>query len=179
MSLTDLPTDEQDYREGMLAGAAADAAAGVRESPAGSNRGPRVDVMIASCGLLPPAPWCACACNCWAQETAQRLKLRRPFRVSASVTQIYHEAFPLGRIKPAARARRGDLLLLGKFSGPSQFTGHHVGIVEHNFGDGFLHTVEGNTNDNGSADGEAVLRQKRKLGPGMVAVDIARGVVPA
>lgn len=55
--------------------------------------------------------------------------------------------------------KRGDIFYLYS---SSQGIVHHVGIVE-SVSPGYVHTIEGNTNTNGSAQGDGVYRLKRPI----------------
>jgi hypothetical protein len=146
------------------------ACVGIREQ--GSNRGPAVEQIQREGGGRPGDAWCAEFCAAMLGRACRELGVPVPFRISPNVDRIGVEAQAAGRLNDAAQAAPGDLLLLGRAAGgrPDYF---HVGIVESSPGGGVLHTIEGNTNDNGSANGNGVYRKVRSIQPAFRAVRIA------
>lgn len=68
------------------------------------------------------------------------------------------------RKQTVSSPRRGDLLYVyGYVASEKRSRVHHVGIVENVLPGGYISTVEGNTNDSGSSQGDGVYRLKRKL----------------
>lgn len=64
-----------------------------------------------------------------------------------------HGAAMFGPKDPVMKPMPGDIVI---------FTFSHIGIVER-LGDGVVHTIEGNTDDEGSREGWKVCRRVRKL----------------
>lgn len=143
---------------------------GVRENPAGSNRGPEVDDYLKSVGLDPAAgswPWCAAFVYwCYRQASAAQ-KLVNPAIRTAGVLDHWRRARLRGiRCIAAAEAqaapatvRPGQLFLLSTGGGFG-----HMGFVEAVV-NGKLVTIEGNSNDGGSREGIGVFRRdQRRIG---------------
>lgn len=145
--------------------AACDADHKVREE-GGNNRGPRIFDYLR--GTDPPinvaAPWCAAAVQYWSDLAARTLGTDNPLdavKLEAYV-QSYHDwAEERGALVDATQARPGDLVLF-------DFHGNrwdHIGLLAQlPDGDGAFWTVEGNTNEAGSREGDGVLFKPRKLG---------------
>ncbi len=154
-----------------LAAAALDIAIsqlGQCEQPQGSNSGPMVDEYLRAAGLGPGYAWCQ-AFVYWCYKTAaEQLQILNPLIKTAGVRDCWNRSVHLKRLsKPDAvknpdSIRPGDQFVLFMAGG----TGH-TGIVERvrkdDKGEWLLHTIEGNSNDDGSREGYAVVRHKRKL----------------
>jgi lysozyme family protein/peptidoglycan hydrolase-like protein with peptidoglycan-binding domain len=141
---------------------------GVREHPAGSNRGPEVDQYIRAVGLDPTQdsyPWCMCFVYWCYKQAAEHVNGRNLVPKNGSV----HGAWGQSQNKPGvtviwadAAGRNPALVTPGMVFFID--TGHshgHVGIVADNV-NGLLETIEGNTNDNGSREGIGVFRRTRR-----------------
>jgi hypothetical protein len=135
---------------------------GIMESPEGSNSGPEVDAYLQSVGLGPGFYWCA-AFVYWCFAKAS-VKLGRPNPVFKTAGCMNHWLKTKGKKIDASDAVENPLLLKpgqifiinhGRGSG-------HTGILEKIEG-GFLHTIEGNSNPAGSANGIGVFRLERKI----------------
>ncbi|MGE3915321.1 MAG: MJ1477/TM1410 family putative glycoside hydrolase [Hyphomicrobiaceae bacterium] len=146
----------------------ADDEIGVREQPLGSNRGPRVDQYIRSCGLDPAEgsfPWCVCFVYFCVQETTRKLQVENLMPRNPSVVRCWTAATTgpnRNRLQfvTAEQARtRPDLVRPGMmfFIDHGGGTGH-AGLVA-SVADGRINTIEGNTNDNGSREGIGVFRR--------------------
>lgn len=122
---------------------------GVKESPGTPNSGPQVDKYLASVGLGPGYAWCMAFVYWCAREAGVANQLVKTGGVLRQWNERRHQ---LGVSWPAP----GDIFIMdyGKGTG-------HTGIVERVEGD-VLHTVEGNTNDEGSREGYEVCRRTRK-----------------
>lgn len=122
---------------------------GVKESPGTPNSGPQVDKYLASVGLGPGYAWCMAFVYWCAREAGVAGQLVK----TGGVLRQWNE-------RPALRVKTpqpGDIFIMdfGKGTG-------HTGIVERVEG-GVLHTVEGNTNDEGSREGNEVCRRTRSI----------------
>lgn len=105
-------------------------------------------------------PWCAgFACFCLGQA-AQSLSVALPIAPTYSCTQLAERAKAAGLFvegsAAAAAVTPGCLFLVRGTSEPW----HHVGIVQ-TIAPGAFTTVEGNSNDSGSADGYEVCSNSR------------------
>lgn len=130
----------------------------VRETD-GPNDSPRIREYLATCGLKPPEPYCACFAKwCIVQACADlRAKLKSPY-CDAYTPTFYHN-LPLKVFSRTDVIQRGDLFFkikssLGRIA--------HVGFVRTPLKDGVFGTVEGNTNIAGSRDGDGVYLNRRE-----------------
>lgn len=130
---------------------------GVREQ-GGPNRGPRVEEYLRAVGLGPGYPWCA-AFVCWVagkateeynRRTGQDKNLLLP---ASGSCQVLWDFLAKKRKTSSTKVLPGWLFFLG----PDR----HVGWVE-KVTDRWVHTLEGNTDPQGSAEGYCVARRKRK-----------------
>ena len=137
---------------------------GVLEEPPGSNRGARVDQYLRAAGLQPTEghfAWCAAFVYWCFGEGARRLGRGNPLIRTAGVLDHWRRAGTAGikRIAAAhatadpARVRPGMIFVMDSGGGAG-----HTGLVERVEG-GWLVTVEGNTNDDGSREGVGVFRR--------------------
>lgn len=145
---------------------------GVREQPPGSNRGPEVNGYLRSVGSPPGHAWCA-AFVYWCYEQASiGAGVRNPCPRTAGVRAMWARSRSVGGAVclPAAGLQsawvRPGMLFARRGTG---WTGH-IGFVE-TVSDGFLTTIEGNTNDGGSREGVGVYRRRRPLS------DVTLGVI--
>lgn len=124
---------------------------GVHEQ-GGNNRGPEVDLYLASVGLGPGYSWCAAFVFWCFREAAQRLALVNPCPRTAGAVKIWTHAEPICRITAPVP---GAIYVLEH--DPTKGTGH-AGIIETVNADGTISEVSGNTNAAGSREGNAVAR---------------------
>lgn len=153
------PAYSRDLGERALAYAWQEYKAGVREVPRGSNRGPKVDVYLRTSGLAESAIqsgrgyWCA-AFVYWCVEQACR-ELGVPNWITGGAryncNALYTLARKQGRL--TARPEKGDVFLCIGQGGRH----YHTGFLQGNPGPGGrFPTIEGNSNDDGSANGVEV-----------------------
>ena len=136
----------------------------IRET-GGKNRGPLVDAIQLFAASSTGYAWCAAFCDTCLRLGFEAAGGKPPLRVGVSCSSLVRRAgrkglvfepqgFSLGQY-PSARPRPGDLLVLR--GGKTGF--HHVGLV---VGapqpDGRIPTIEGNTNDSGSAEGDGIYK---------------------
>ena len=145
-------------------------AAGVQEVRPPFNRGPRVDEYQIRTGLpLRPGAdgfaWCACFLYWCFDEAARALGRRNPVIRTAGCQDHWNRARAGGiaTITGTRATARPDLVQPGMifimaFGGGAG----HTGIVESVHG-GFITTIEGNSNNQGSRDGFGVFRLTRKI----------------
>lgn len=127
---------------------------GVKEVPLGSNAGPQVSAYLASVGLPPGNSWCM-AFQYWCfNEASNRLGVKNPMKKSGGVLNEWESEVAFHQDTP----QPGDIFImdLGKGLG-------HTGIIESIDGS-ILHTIEGNSNNNGSREGIGVVRHTRNIG---------------
>lgn len=120
---------------------------GVQEHPKGSNDGPEVRKYLASVGLGPGNAWCLAGAYWCVDQAAKRLGLPNPLVKTGSVKYLWeHTKLP----KIPARAsyvRPGSIFIHINADG----TGHAGLVVEKS--DNLIHSIDGNTNQDGSREG--------------------------
>lgn len=122
---------------------------GVRETS--RNSGERVDEYLASVGLGPGYAWCAAFVH-WCAGKARPPGHVNPCPRTAGALKLWDIAHPdCKRFQPAP----GFVFVLDKGHGLG-----HVGLVEEVVGDGTIITIEGNTNAEGSREGDRVARHR-------------------
>jgi hypothetical protein len=126
---------------------------GVQEVPKNSNWGPRVKEYLRIAGISVPAPWCM-AFVVWCHRIAGVIPADLP--KTASCTYLLNWAKEAGKL--TKQPRPGDIFLLLRPGGKTSF---HTGIVR-NVSPLWFGTVEGNSNDAGSAEGYEVCKRTRR-----------------
>lgn len=132
----------------------------------GSNCGPRVNQYKAATNLPPdePWPWCA-AFVCWLVQEAmaatgikETARFKRPRTAGAWAFENWSLAQDL--TTQTRKPHRGDI----KPGDIVVFTFSHIGIaVGSPDAEGYVATIEGNTDAAGSREGGGVFRKRRKL----------------
>lgn len=126
---------------------------GVQEIPKNSNAGPAVEKYLKSVGLGKGYAWCM-AFVYWSVKAASlELNIENPLAKTAGVMAMYNKMTAIRVTVP----KPGDIMILDYGKGLG-----HTGIVEKVIGKD-IHTIEGNTNDEGSREGYEVCRRVRKL----------------
>ena len=136
---------------------------GIHETPHGSNSGSTVR-MYQRETLLGGTGWSWCAAfQCWLVARLQDCQAQRYTTLKRPTTAAAFEFADWGRstgglvFAPGSlryRPQRGDFVI---------YTFSHIGILSHLINATHFTAVEGNTNDDGSADGEAVYNHPRQL----------------
>ena len=142
---------------------------GIMESPLGSNRGPEVDEYVRAAGLSPSGKfaWCVAFTHFCYLKAAASVGKANPHIKTASVLAHWNKAKDKPNIirvttsqalANPALIKPGSLFIIDLGGGLG-----HSGIVTAT-ANGFLDTIEGNTNDNGSRNGIGVFkRNSRKI----------------
>jgi surface antigen len=126
---------------------------GKQEHPKGSNWGPDVQIYLASVGITSPASWCmAFVYYCFA-SAAKILSVINPLYRTGGVMNQWYNAHANNKI--IGEPMPGDIFIMEFPHGMG-----HTGIVEKVEGD-YIHSIEGNTNEDGSREGYEVARRKR------------------
>jgi hypothetical protein len=145
--------------------AGAEAESKVREVPANSNRGPRVQQYQARAGSPTGLAWC-CSFVYWCyDEAAKAVGRTNPMLKSASCINHWGGAVGAGakRILRARALADPSLLAPGMIFIMDHGGGFgHTGIIERVNG-GLLSTIEGNTDASKTREGGGVYRLTRKI----------------
>lgn len=129
---------------------------GVMEDPVGSNKGPEVNQYLASVGLPPGQFWCAAFVYFCFDKAAQKLGRKNPL-VKTGGSLDHWNRTNAKKIKAADALNNPALIKPGHIFIIDHGGGHgHTGIVQKVEG-GFIHTIEGNSNIDGSANGIGVF----------------------
>ena len=136
---------------------------GVMEKPVGSNRGPEVDKYLASVGVPPGNFWCAAFVYFCFNKAAENLGRKNPL-VKTGGCLAHWNGTTAKKIKAADAVNNPSLIKPGHIFIIDHGGGNgHTGIVQKVEG-GFLHTIEGNSNSDGSNNGIGVFNlHNRKL----------------
>jgi hypothetical protein len=126
---------------------------GVQEVPKGSNKGVDVEKYLKSIGLGGGYSWCMAFAYWNVQQAATKLGIANPLFKTGGVLAQWNNRIPLQTSIP----QPGYLFVIDEGKGEG-----HTGIVEYVVGD-TIHTIEGNTNDDGSREGYEVCRRVRKI----------------
>lgn len=146
---------------------------GVKEE-GGENQGDTVRKYLWNAGIAVPAPWCAAAIQMWSDVAARIQGAKNPLddvKREALVADYVSLAESRGWIVPVESCARGDLVCF-RFGDSGRW--NHIGIVmdpPEAYGPdrwGKIQTIEGNTNDEGSREGEGVHKKFRTYLPGRV-----------
>lgn len=138
---------------------------GVREVPPNSNRGPQVSKYLESVGLNANAddyPWCMAFVYWCFKQASQNLNVSNPLVKTGGVLKQWNET-KYRKIKKADAVNRPTLINPGFVFIRNYGNGFgHTGIVTIVDG-GFIDTIEGNSNDNGTREGIGVFALRRKI----------------
>jgi cell wall-associated NlpC family hydrolase len=132
---------------------------GVKESPPGSNRGPKIDDWQRAHGML-AQPWCGAFVGMALRAGGVRL----PNGVVYTPTILAWAKNRQHGLSLTSKPRPGDLVLYKFSNGPAPV--EHVGLY---IGEGL--TIEGNTSsdEQGSQDNGGMVAVRRRRGRGVVA----------
>jgi hypothetical protein len=139
---------------------------GVIEQPPYSNRGPEVDLYLRTVGLNPEGQhysWCMAFVYWCFNEAAKSLTVKNPLvKTAGCLNQWNSSTCPKIKMDDAVNnpslVQPGFIFIIDHGGGNG-----HTGLVESVNG-GMINTIEGNTNNDGSANGYGVLRLTRKIG---------------
>ena len=130
---------------------------GIQEKPRGSNGGPEVTAYLKSIGLGAGYAWCMAFVYWCTKKASLEMGVRNPLIKTGGVMFQYNNTTLRKLPNRSSGINPGDIFIMAFGHG----TGH-TGFVEKVEG-GLVHTIEGNTNDDGSREGYEVARRTRPL----------------
>lgn len=127
---------------------------GVEEVPRGSNWGTDIQKYLKSVSLPYPAAWCMAFVYWCFLEYYTKIGQKTPLYKTGHVLTQWNK---MGKqYKFTSNPKAGDIFIMKFPNGLG-----HAGVVEFVDDKGILHTIEGNTNDEGVRDGFEVCRRTR------------------
>ena len=145
----------------------------VKEKPSGSNRSPEIDRYLKLTGLNnvnkyerdgAGYPWCMAFVYAMFDDFVNKLGLANPLPKTAGVLNHWNKADSNLKINIAEARANPSIVKPGQIFIQSRKGGGHTGIVTSVDTDkGTFKTIEGNTNDQLSGEGDRVGRNTRKL----------------
>ena len=140
----------------------ADQEIGVMEDPPGSNGGARVGEYLKSVGLEPGYAWCAGFVYWCFEMAADHLNILNPLVKTAGCLDHWrrtsgYKIVSKDAIDHPALVEPGCIFIMSRGGGKG-----HTGIVK-SVNDGYINTIEGNTNTGLSAEGGGVFELRRKI----------------
>lgn len=151
-----MPTDKATVEAALLTAAKEHDVYHVRET--GNNRGPRVEMYLASVGLGPGNPWCAAFCN-W--NLKQAGYPTGPKVGAGAVRNWIKWADDHGRLYRGGQWARRGMLFCWLNSNQTGHIGFVAEVKKGVAGTWWIRTIEGNSDENGSREGVAVVRKWR------------------
>lgn len=130
---------------------------GVCEQPKGSNGGPQVTQYLKSVGLGAGYAWCMAFVHWCVARASEEQGIKNPLLKTAGVMMQYNGTVLRKLPKTSSSVKPGDIFIMQFAHG----TGH-TGFVKE-VKKGYIVTVEGNTNDDGSREGYEVAERERPL----------------
>lgn len=141
---------------------------GQKENPVGSNWGHPVQDYLASVGIHFPAAWCFALMYWSFERAADELHVSNPVPRTAGVLNAWRLA---AKFRVIGIPQPGDVFIMDLGHGLG-----HAGIVEDIDTDGIhVHTIDGNTNNDGSREGFEV---ERKVRPKVKMLGYLRFILP-
>jgi hypothetical protein len=125
---------------------------GVCEIPKGSNRGKDVEKYLKSVGLGGGYSWCMAFAKWCVDQACLDMGGKNPMVVTGGVLNQWNR---IGKSYKFNKPKAGDIFIMDFGGGLG-----HTGIVESVEGN-VVNTIEGNSNDNGSREGDKVCRRHR------------------
>lgn len=138
----------------------------VKEMPKGSNRGPKVESYLKSTGLPGGNPWCMAFVYYVFDEFSKALGTTNPLVKTAGVKYHWNQADPGLKIDISKAKADPNLIRPGQIfimSRPGAGLGHTGIVLSVDPSSKTITTIEGNTNDQQSGEGDRVGINKRPL----------------
>ncbi len=136
---------------------------GVRETPGQPNRGPQVDLFVRSVGLDPAVgySWCQAFVYWSFQQSTKALNVANPCVKTAGVLEHWAKSPVVARVYAKSALDKPDLVRPGAVFIIDHGAGKgHAGLVR-SVVSGAINTIEGNTNEAGSREGDGVYEKTR------------------
>lgn len=128
---------------------------GVKESPLGSNGGKEVDMYLKSVGLGTGYSWCMAFVYWCFDHAAKELNVPNPLVKTGGVLNAWNKADKKFRV--VGNPQAGDIGIMNFGNGAG-----HTFIVKETLPD-INHTIEGNSNNDGSRNGTEVVNHNRPI----------------
>lgn len=138
----------------------------VKEAPKGSNKGPEVSQYLQNTGLPGGHPWCMAFVYSMFEELSKVLGTSNPLVKTAGVKYHWDKADSALKIDISAAKKDVNLIRPGQIfimTRPGAGLGHTGIVVSVDPSTKTLTTIEGNTNDQNSGEGDRVGINKRPL----------------
>jgi predicted chitinase len=138
----------------------------VKEQPPGSNKGPEVSKYLHDTGLGPGYPWCMAFVYSMFSDLSSALGISNPLPKTAGVLDHWSKADESLTITIDAARKNPGLVKPGQIfimSRPGKGTGHTGIVVSVDITNSSFKSIEGNTNDQLSGEGDRVGINKREL----------------
>ena len=138
----------------------------VKEQPKGSNKGPEVSKYLSATGLGPGYPWCMAFVYSMFSDLSSALGISNPLPKTAGVLNHWSKADSSLKITIDAARKNPGLVKPGQIfimSRPGKGTGHTGIVVSVDITNRSFKSIEGNTNDQLSGEGDRVGINKREL----------------
>jgi len=137
-----------------------------KEEPKGSNTGSMVNQYLSSVGLKPGLPWCAAFVYYIFDQVTRRLHVKNQLPKTGGVMNMWNSSDPALRISIAGAKANPSLIKPGQIfimSRPGKGLGHTGIVIGVDVNKREFLTIEGNTNDQQSGEGDRVGINRRKL----------------
>lgn len=121
----------------------------------GQNKGPQVRKYLSFCGFSTPEPWCAAFVS-WCMKQALKEKFDKAFIVTADTWALDSFAYKNNILEIYPEV--GDVFLKYNYKGAT-----HTGFVLSLIDKTNFKTVEGNSNTNGSSNGDGIYSLTRSV----------------
>lgn len=136
--------------------ASADSTVGWHEEPRGSNDAPFIRGWLADVGVHAPAPWCVAATHAWWSIGSLACGVANPHPRTAGSRRFWALVPSEAKLKVPVR---GCVAAFRHLDRLGQDTGQgHVALVEEVLAGGKVRTIDGNSNGEGSRNGDEVVR---------------------
>lgn len=137
-----------------------------KEEPKGSNTGRMVNQYLSSVGLKPGLPWCAAFVYYIFDQATRRLHVKNQLPKTGGVMNMWNSADKNLKIQASQAKANPGLIRPGQIfimTRPGKGLGHTGIVIGVDVNKREIITVEGNTNDQQSGEGDRVGVNRRKI----------------